>query len=728
MKNSYPRLGTENSDFAAVFMSSNFRCDKAVVDFVNGVFDRAFALVGESIGYESGDRLGYAKVHDGGEPEYKKPEVCLVDKKAGGEGGEGSEDAPRIVARKIAELLSSGTLDNGDPIRPSDIAIIMRNARGKDERYATALAELGIPSCISGAKDFFLSPEVLLALCLLNSIDNPHRDIYLAGLMCSPLFGFTADELYAVRREFKRGTLYESLVAYTEAHAEFSRGKDFLEKLNYYRTLSECVGVGPLIYKLYHETGLLALAARNGGADNLTLLYDYARSYEAGAFKGLYNFIHFINNLTGKKDTEFDDKRDGASTDAVRIMTCHSSKGLEYPVVFLAECGGRITNKDARGRLVYSDELGLAFRLRTPSGLLPSDNPIREIVNLHNTEKMFEEELRILYVALTRARERLYLVGTSPLKSAEEYIERCGRMRDTLDAYSAKHLSSFLEIALVASGQKALDQYEFIGEGIKDNGNEEEEQDPDTVDEPLVCDESLASLLTERFTYKYPREELTRLPEKLSVSKASPTVLDGADEHSYSPFDEKEEKRTLPRFAERLPAEESAKRGIATHYLLQFSDLENLKKNGAEGELQRLLSGGFISKADAERVRLPEIEKFRESELFEKMLRAKKLYREFRFTLKLPASELSGEDGRIAAIGEKDVLVQGVIDCVIENPDGSLSLYDYKTDRLENETDFVTKYASQVLLYKRALSECTGYNVKSAVLYSFHLSKEIEIF
>ena len=736
MKSAFPRLSDCQGDAATVFMSSNFRCDKAVVDFVNGIFDRAFSLVGDAIGYETGDRLGYAKIHENGEPEYIKPEICLVDKAADSDDDE-ADDAPGVVAKKISELLNSGRLDSGEPIRPSDIAIIMRNAKGKDERYVEALARLGIPSCISGAKDFFLSPEVLLALCLLNSIDNPSRDIYLAGLMCSPLFAFTPDELCAVRLEFKRGTLYESLVAYVAEHPEFSKGKKFLERLNYYRTLSEGIGVGALIYKLYHETGLYALAARNGGKDNLTLLYDYARKFEAGAFKGLYNFISFINNLIDKKTT-FDDAREGGEADAVKIVTCHASKGLEYPVEFLVDATARISNKEKKNRLAYSGGFGIAMRLRTPSGLAVVDNPVINIVNDRIERKNYEEELRVLYVALTRARERLLVVGTSPNQKREDYTSKIDVLRADLSGYSVRTLSSMMEVVLVC-GECGIPKYseDFISSEI--NVALPDDLCGDRAAEEAVAYDGQASKaaeLTRRFTYEYPREHMTRLPEKMSVSRMSPTILDGTDAESALLESAKSKRRRLPAFADGGHADESARRGIATHYFLQFFDLDQLSRLGAKGELERLRGRGFISDADSKRVRINEIELFRKSELYRIMRTAKKLYREFRFNVRLPATHFSSDDENKRLYKDEEILVQGVIDCIALMPDGRLCLYDYKTDRLTSEELADRRLAEkklreshkmQLTLYSLAAEKIFGKTPEVLEVYSLSLGDTVSM-
>ena len=730
MKSSFPRLSEEYSECASIFMSSNFRCDRGVVDFVNRIFDRAFSLVGNSIGYTDADRLGYAKIHEGGEPEYIAPEICMLDKHKSDD--DEAISAPDVVAAKIKELLDSGRLDNGERIRPSDIAIILRNAKGKDSLYAEALERAGIPSCISGAKDFFLSSEVLLVLCLLNSIDNPRRDIYLAGLMCSPLFDFTADELYLVSRG-EDETLYESLVAYTEEHPEFVKGRYFLDTLNYYRTIAEGIGVDRLIYKLYHETGLLSLAARNGGKENLMLLYDYARSYESGAFRGLYNFISFINSLIDKKTT-FDDTREVSGEDAVRIVTCHASKGLEYPVVFLVETGTRLSNKDSRSRLAFAEGFGLSFRLRTPSGLAVVNNPVQDIINHHLYRKLYEEELRVLYVALTRARERLFIVGDSLLDDRGKYEQKLEIIKDNLSEYTARSLASYLEIALVCSGGVAKAPEEFVK---LDEPCEEKRQESTEAERQTEEDSSLYELLSERFGYEYPAPYMTTLPEKMSVSRTSPTVLDGTDSEAVVlQKTDDEQKRRLPRFADGGLADESAKRGIATHYFMQFCDLEYLEKEGAERELMRLVEHGFISKDDEKRVRIGEIESFLKSELFKEMKNARRIFRELRFNLPLSADSFTADEKKIAAYQGKTVLVQGVIDCIIEREDGSIGLYDYKTDRLTREelaerslaeARLREKHSEQLKFYSQAVEKIFGKKPERLAVYSLPLGDTIDI-
>ncbi|MBQ8879343.1 MAG: UvrD-helicase domain-containing protein [Clostridia bacterium] len=730
MKSAFPEISVSKGECASIFMSDNFRSDAGVIDFVNSVFDRVFGLIGDSIGYEEGDRLRCSKVYDGETPPYRYPELCLTDKK---EKGEDTDPSPDVVAAKIEELLRLGVLNSGEPVRPSDIAIILRSARGRDSLYADALKKRGIPSRISGSKSFFLSSEVLLALCLLNVIDNPRRDIYLAGLLCSPLFDFTADDLCLIRHGGGGETLYADLVSYVEANPDFTKGARFVNRLEYYRTISEGIGVDTLIAKLYRETGLMALAAKNGGADNLSLLYDYARNYESGAYKGLYNFIKFINGVLDKK-TSFDDKRESAESDAVQIITSHSSKGLEYPVVFIVDAGKAFSAQDARSRLVYSSDMGISFRLRSPSGLAIVNSPIHDLTCHYILRLGQEEELRVLYVALTRAREMLYIVG-SPTSEREDYVAKMELLREHLTPYALRSRRSSMEIILSATNIAPLDPSDFAHGYVPRDDENEYKQDSDEEFEIISesIDTSLSDELTRRFTFEYPKKYMTVLPEKLSVSRTYPGALDV--DGALELFTE-DDKPTQPSFITGRATEESAKRGIATHMFLQFCDLEHLRDGGAKDELHRLVSEGFLSETDGDRVRLSEIESFRRSRLFGDMLTAKRVYRELRFNVAMPASMFTENEEQRSAYADKTVLVQGVIDCIVEYADGSLGLYDYKTDRLSAEELFdrrraaatlAAKHSQQLSYYKYAVERMFGIAPTRVEVYSLPLGDTVPV-
>ena len=790
MKNTYPPLkNAKDSDAASIFMSKNFRCDEGIINFVNSIFDEMFALTAESIGYVKEDRLAFAKIYEANQkPPKRYPEVRLFSKEdfnpeEHGEDFEYGDLAPEWTAEKIKELLECGHLNSGEPIRPSDIAIILRKDHGRSAKYAKALESLGIKTKAPENKNFFLNSEVQLMLCLLNSIDNPMRDIYLAGLMLSPLFSFTPDELYAART-YKCRSLWESVKAYSESNPQNTKFSSFVTRLNKYRLVSEGMKVDELIQRLYSETGILALAAKGGSKENLMLLYNYARKFESSSFEGLYSFINYVNTVI-ESGASFPSGKEGESSDAVSILTVHKSKGLEYPVVFLADAAASLVSSNERKvKIAYSDTLGPAVKLRVPGGLALVESPIYNVIIDSNIERSIEEELRVYYVALTRARERLFVVGAPDTPSKEKFLQDAEIRRIYKSPYSIKEMKTFVDILYSVDAEAKI----TWGEDEKENKKTEmlqnpslsaqksEEKRPSDTEEvkksgmdcvPVSTKQVLAQNLKEknytlydqsktpphraekgeiyaslvdRFCFEYPKKLLTELPEKMSISNLSPSVLDGAEEEIRLSLDSEKKgekvRGTLPEFISGSHEKESARRGIATHNFLQFFNLSRLAENEPEEELSELVRGDFISEENAKRVRIAEISLFKKSKLFSEMKEAKKLYREFRFSVKLPASLFTQNPEKKSLLAEETILLQGVIDCIIEDADGKLHLIDYKTDRLTKEElsdkaaaekTLSEKHSLQLSYYARAVEKIFGKSPATLRVYSLPLGDTVNI-
>ncbi len=769
MKKSFAPLGT-NGDYpcASIFMSNNFRCDEGVIDFVNDVFDKLFYYLRDSIGYVEDDRLKFSKVYDHEKPEYIYPEICAVPTIAPSDPRailvkEQSDLVPEVVAKKIKELIDEGYLDNGEKIEPRHIAIIMRKVKNRGEKYARALAKLGIPAALAENERFFINSDVLLVLCLLNSIDNPHKDIYLAGLMCSPIYGFKLGDVAVMRKLAPADTLYDSLKKYADEQEDGGRVKKFLEKLAYYRLLSEGMPTDKLLMKLYHETGLLALSSnKKESKDNLMLLYEHARKFESGSFKGLYNFISYINQLTGR-ESDFDKREAPGEGDAVRIITAHGSKGLEYPIVFFA--GGtssfnQSTDSSEPPRFEYEEGFGMGMFLRTDSGLALVRNSTKNIIKHYRHKKKIEEEARVLYVILTRARERLFVVGQvkSDLEAFEAEISAA---REYMSEYSVYNISSLYKMILEMKEFEVKTPLEFLKEpplvytdeaynALQNEASDTEETDNGNtdIDQEIRIDtvdsEAFSKELKARFNFKYPAEHLTRLPGKLSVSRLYPAILDGSDEFVVKLNDAEEEdksdaekkRRILPKFREPEAANLSAERGIATHMLLQFCDLQRITERGARAELSILKEQGFLSEKDAGLVRVKEADAFAKSRLIRDMLAAKNLYREFRFNVKLPAEDFTTDEELKELYKDESVLVQGVIDCLYEDVDGDLHLIDYKTDRLTPEEladktkareKLYEKHSLQLSYYAKAVELMFGKYPKTIEVYSLPLGDVLDV-
>ena len=775
MKQSYPLMNTEGDyPYASIFMSDNFRCDETVIDFVNGIFDRYFTLFASNIGYVNEDRLTFSKLYpDGHSPRGVAPEIHLVEKlPKSAEDEEDFEDQivreelgsaeleAKAITKKISELLNTGTLASGKPIEPRDIAILMRSTKGaRAEALVKELAGIGVSCSVTENGDLFMNKEVLLALSFLNSIDNPRKDVYLVALMCSPLFEFSYDEALAIRHASDAETVWEALLEYIRENPEYERGKRFVATLLKYRRLAEGMPTDALLSMIYRESGLLALAGKQGGRDNLILLHSYARKYEQSDFKGLYSFISYVNELIDREE-KFADAKIPEESNSVRIMTIHKSKGLEFPVTFIAGASSA-SRSSSRSRILLSDNFGIAMKYKDDTGLALIENPPRRLLKNYIDSCEYEEELRVLYVALTRAREQLYIYGEVAAGGADDYIGEMQELSAILTPHFALKARSLLDIIMTGKtiGRLTVDTPSELGveelPEISEDDLHKDEEHP-TLDEACGTPRIGAEEYIRRFTYEYPLRALETLPEKVSVSRLSPTTLDSSEDSEIT-LDElliaegvltlsenkvEDEDGTvdhrpiLPAFMDGAPSDESAKRGIATHNVLQFCDFERLESSGAKEELERLVNDGFLSRKDADRVRIPELDAFVRSELFREMRRAKRLYRELRFNVKLHAELFTKDGERKAALSSSEVLVQGVIDCIIEGEDGELHLIDYKTDRLtweerKNEALAAERlrrsHTLQLSYYSEAILRMFGKKPSRIGVYSLHLGKEISI-
>ncbi len=755
-KRSYPKIeSAKDSPAASLFMSKNFRSSRGIVDFVNSVFDKMFGILGKSIDYDPSDKLtsGRAPLGDG---YTAMPQICICkEEELSTEDSEGSESVCAIVtAAKIDEILHTGRREDGSAVRPSDIAVILRSLKSKSEKYVAAIEALGIPVKTSGKKSFFMNADVLLALCLLNSINNPLRDVYLTGLLRSPLFDFTADELVMIRGEERHKPFYRSLCDFVNAHPEFEKGRVFLASLTRWRETAEGVKTDKLLASLFRETGLLALAAEHGEKDNLIRLYEYARSFEGSSFGGLGSFISYINNVIAEGG-KFDCNISESESDAVTVISAHSSKGLEFPIVILADCEKPIKNRDTSEKLLYSQGFGVGIRHRSEDGLSVIDNPMINAVAQRMIDVNFEEELRVLYVALTRAKERLFIIGSTKLEGINSFSEKLEWTKFLLDCpAAARRLGSYLDIICATSGCTPVCERDFLS-GIEAHGvaNAESNAAEPPKDGRVSTEnfntgggifeksefsdgdaQELKELFSERFNYKYHSPHLGALPEKMSISALYPTVLDGTEEEVLSIA--AEAKKCVPEFIKPSKAEESKRRGIATHLFLQFCDFERLDAHGAQDELERLVKADFISEEDAPRVRISEINGFLRSELFGRIKSAKGVLREFRFNTHLPAAIFTQDEEKAGAYKDRLILVQGVIDCIIEEADGSLSIVDYKTDRLtkeelENqalaEEKLRSAHEDQLCYYCLAAEKIFGKKPKRAEVFSLHLGRCVDV-
>ena len=773
-----------NGDCAKIFLSENFRCDEPVVNFTNAVFGPLFGATSASIGYrDADDRLRFAKPADKCSPKPILPVVKLFEQVPPEDGATALDAECAWIAKEIKRLITTCTRPNPDwkegsdlpryiPIKPEDIVILLRAAAGKTSPFRMALLKQGIPVTLETKENLFGFPEVRLALCLLNAVDNPRRDVPLVGLLRSPLYDFSPDLLAKIKLNASRSDLsfYDALKEYCEKN-DCKKGDDFIEQLERFRRAAEGMAIDRLVLKLFTETGLLQIsggANPDNGRENLLLFYQYARSFAAMPYRGLYRFIEYLNDL--ERDAGELKLVPPTNAKGVRVMTIHHSKGLEFPVVFVSRALSGKKPK-SEGAVTFSPRFGLLPAVLDETGFARFSTPFRKISDFEKREFEREEGLRLLYVALTRARERLYVTGTLAKNESAERMQclyRCARPFTRYDVIRKRTYSGidgkngkFLPKAATLS---PLDQV-VCAVGLDTDAAlvfptpEEEERVHEAErleeerrralpgalapapDAAATADD--AEDASPRFGFfalkRYPAPWLINVPGKISVSVLSPApleVADGDPTATFPPKDKSDDEPDVPRFISgKSKAEDPALRGTATHEFLQYSDLRLLKETSAEAELNRLIDGGFLTKEAFDLVDLPELELFRATALLDEMLSATTLRREFRFSRITPAADFVTDETKKKQAGGSTVTVQGVIDCVFVTENGELVLLDYKTDRLRGGVNasqatldrFVERHRLQLYFYAKALADIFGREPDRILLYPLCLGRPVPV-
>ena len=761
-----------------IFLSDNFRCDAQVIDASNLVFAALFGCGASSLPYTDDDALRYAKRPEG---EAQQTQVSLAVLSSAGEEpaddaepmsdaeepGDAADDTPvyteaEYTADRIAALLRCGQKRDGTRIRPRDIAVLLRSTKASAEPIAKALEVRGIPCFNNVSRAFFENAEVLLVYCLLSVIDNPQKDVCLAGVLKSPLYRVTLDELIYMRRTHPQGSLYDALCAFTE-ETGFAKGQYFLERLAYYRHICEGMPADRFLWQLYQDTGMLSLVYEKEKHElfseavdsaqmraNLMMFYEYARTFESSGFQGLYPFVAFITSVIEERATMPPVLLSGEDADAVHIMTVHQSKGLEFPVCFLCGCGKRFNDADLRAAVLMDADAGMATYLGEESGFARINHPMRECVRAAIAHRQKEEEIRVLYVALTRAREQLYICGT--LKDAAEtagtYLEAGARGVTAELVLSQNSTLAWMLTALGAAGQRddGPIRLEFPTAGaVCDAGIDDTDADGPDAAEDTVSYMAAKTEIARVFSFAYPDSHKTALPAKLSVSEllrqkeaARAAEIPPADRtDGEAVMSDKEYKK--PRFLQ--TAEEggatAAERGTATHQFMQFCDFRALGDGGndadscIDAEISRLRDGHFLSEETVGRIDRRALAQFLHSRLFRRLRYADVLQREVRFNLFVSASELPGYNGR-----EERILVQGIIDCYYISSDGRVVLVDYKTDHFPRsmlsdrgsvERVLCERYREQLRLYRAAAEQLLCRPVDDVRIYSFALGDDFSV-
>jgi len=701
-----------------ILLRENFRSRREILDGANAVFSLCMSRKLGDIDYD--EKAALVCGADWYEGEGHKPELMLLELPEASDGE--SPDKTRLeaafVAARIKELVKSGatvTTPNGErPIRYGDIAILLRSANTVGGVYREELAKLNIPAGGAQSGGFFDSVEISTVQSMLAVMDNPHKDIALIAVLRSPALGFTPDELSMIRAADKKTDLYSALCKAGETD---EKCRSFLDRLSRLRALAAYMSAPELVWQVIEEFDLLAVcSAMDNGRErraNLMELAELAETFEAGEYRGLHRFVLWLKAL---KEKGQEISAGGSFDSAVQIMTIHKSKGLEFPVVFLSDTARRFNTRDRMEPVLVHPQLGLGPKLVDLKRRVKYPTLARTAISRRIEREDMSEEMRLLYVALTRAKERLYI--TAAMKNAGETVEKLSAAVTVPMAAQvlskASSMAAWLIYSALADKGANLNMHICSAEDAGENG--------ETQLSTAVVDEDALRELEENLSFRYLHAAAVELPSKITATELK--GREEKDEDGESLVKPLSLVFTMPRLDTAERPLNAAEKGVATHLVLQFMDYAvGRNREGIKAEVQRLLREGFISEREAKAVNVSAIERLFNSDIGRRMLRAAEPLREFRFSLLVEASQLPGGEG------EDELLLQGVVDCCIEE-EGQLVIIDYKTDNVRSDEEIASRaehYRPQLMAYSAALSRIFKKPVKQCILFFLSAGREYEL-
>ena len=724
-KNRYVPIDSADSNMPQkIILSNNFRCKPEVCEFINYFFEMFMTKQTGDIVYDGEERLVPSAVY----PQVNVPatQFHILDCS--------ESDLPQLIlqARHIAKYIKN-TLKEGAVIRVdennlrnvkySDFTVLLRSTKRKAPIICEELKKQGIPVNY-GVEGFADGIEISTFLSLLSVIDNPQTDIELLCVLFSPLFSFSADEIGNIRAQKRDGNLYSAVVFASQNGNE--KAKNFLKTIEKFRVFAVTNTIPQLISILLNEIGYLDIVSvMNDGTrrrNNLLLLLQYAQNYIADNTASLSGFVKYIykQSENGMKSAGSD-----SNTDAVKIMSIHASKGLQFPICIIADLDADFNDSEAKQNVLYTTDFGIGFKYFDEQDKHKYTSIGREVMLTRIRNERLEEEMRLLYVAMTRTQDRLmFLSSVSNLaKKTEDLKSILLYSNCEINSHLFKRTRSYNDWLMLALLLHP-DGKELRGNGsnilvseTKSSISLSVECVTDEKDEKAkICeisdsvDTEILSAIKENIGFKYPYSEILQLESKASVSK----LANSAESVKFA-FSAK------PSFMNNGGIT-AAERGTAMHKVMQFFTFSNYKN--IEQEINRLYEWQYISEAEAKSLNTELIKKFFESDVFKRILNSSRVEKEMRFITEIASTEL--DNTLPDRFKNEKIIVQGAVDvCFVE--DDGLVVLDFKTDRVTDINDLAKTYAEQLNIYAIACEKIFEMPVKQKIIYSFSLSQEIEV-
>ena len=690
--------------YRCINLSKNFRSREKIISAVNEIFSRLMNKKATEIDYDAAAKLQFGANYEVGDKFFdERPEFYYIKAEKSSDDDDESkiELEMRFIAGKIHELINSKKLvRDGEIYRPiafKDIVILHRSPKNAAFEILDTLKRFGVPAYVPDEENYFRANEIQIIMSLLSILDNARQDIPLAAVMISQIGGFSAEELAEIR------ILNPDVDFYTAVANGSEKCKNFLSKLNYWREIARQTGVPELLSNIYRETGYYDSIGREERGEirqaNLRILIDRAADFESKNARGLSRFIDFVGKLKNFGKDLATATTLGENENVVRVVTIHGSKGLEYPVVFVAGIGKKFNDEDfSRANLFMHKEFGIGAHRTPKNSQLKVKTLATQAISKKIADESRAEELRLLYVALTRAKEKLFLIGTTS-KTALEKL----RQVDVPDDYDILSANKFMDWLLP----------------IKNS-----------LDSVII-----SRLIDQSEVEKIPERSIERSNQKISheIEKLSPNLLEKipaklsvtelkrrAQEEDLPTLENFAPKKFIYRRPNFLQKKEisGAEFGSLMHKVMQSLNLSgDLSTKGILAQVESLAKREIIPSEHVKLIRAEKISKFFASAIGKRLISAQEFYRELPFSRLIDAQKFFHVDEKI--------FIQGIIDLLFKDAAGNWILLDYKTDR--DAPDISERYRVQIELYASAVESLLKIKVAEKYLYLINGGRLIKI-
>ena len=743
-----------NSLGLKIQLFKNFRSRENILNITNLVFQNIMSEKVGEIEYNEKEYLNYSAGYK--EPEENtdyagktelhiidlkdKEEIFIndeeIDEKIEVEKIENSVLEAKFVAKKINELLNSNYMvfdkEQGyRKITPKDIIILLRATTNIAPIYEKELEDLNLPVFSDSSSQYLDTMEIQIIVSILKIINNPMQDIPLVTVLRSPIFAFTDNDLISIRLTDKSCSFYESmikarLVVNEQLNSKIDNVIYYLEK---WKQEEKYLPLDELIWQIYIDTNLINIVGLmpNGAIRqaNLKMLFEKAKQFENASFKGLFNFINFIDRLKNNNGDLSSAKLIGENENVIRIMSIHKSKGLEFPVVFLCGTGKSFNMRDLNEDILLHQDMGIGPKLIDFERRIEYDTLAKEAIKLKIKLETLSEEQRILYVALTRAKEKLIITGISKdlekdFKQKRELLQIYNENMNIIDYKLVKKYKTYLdwlELVYLKNENKITDiatLYTYTKTDLEKDLNNKEQEKLNNIKEKIfenTKDLKNAENIKEILNWKYRYKKSSEIPTKTAVTRLK------AEE------DKKIELTEIPKFMEKEKKITPAEKGTLMHLCMQrLNEKQTYTKETIKQMIQSLVLKEIITTTEADAINIDTLYKYTKSALWNDLSKAKEIHKEQPFYINIPAKEIYENIET-----DENILVQGIIDLYYISEDNKLILIDYKTDYVKKPEELINKYKTQLSIYKKALENSLNRRVDETYIFSTNWGQSLNV-